>query len=327
MIMRPRAAAMATFAAALTFAIVAHGVAPLAARAQSPARIVSAAIDPTAATVGDRLTLTIVVEHDASVTAEGPGFAGDFGGLEVVSVAPPTDDAIAGRTRTTLAYTLTAFRAGDVFVPPVTVTLRGPDGVDALKTDPLRVSIRSVLAPGDTSLRPLKPQFDLGDDAPSPIVPALVVAAFAVLTAFGYVLFRRAASLRPPPVTAPVAQVTPPRPDATARAALDAIAASGLASSDPPEYYARISAVVRRYLSERFAFPAFAMTRRELERHMQRADMDRWVGRVTANLLEEADGAQFAGVVPAIERRDADLTAAYEIVAITSDASDDTSEM
>jgi hypothetical protein len=176
-------------------------------------------------------------------------------------------------------------------------------------------------------MRPLKPPFDLGDDAPSPIVPALVVAALAALTAFGYVLFRRAASLRPPPVTAPVAQVTPPRPDATARAALDAIAASGLASSDPPEYYARISAVVRRYLSERFAFPAFAMTRRELERHMQRADMDRWVGRVTANLLEEADGAQFAGVVPAIERRDADLTAAYEIVAITSDASDDTSEM
>ena len=37
--------------------------------------------------------------------------------------------------------------------------------------------------------------------------------------------------------------------------------------------------------------------------------------------------AQFAGAIPAMERRDADLTAAYEIVAITSDDPDDTSEM
>jgi hypothetical protein len=332
--MRPRAAALATFAAVPVLAILALvlsgaalGLQPPSARAQAATRIVSAAIDPTVATVGDRLTFTIVVEHDASLAADGPGFGGDFGGLEVVSVASPADDAVAGRTRTTLAYTLTAFRTGDVLIPPVTVTLRGPDGVDALKTDPLRVSIRSVLAPGDTSLRPLKPQFDIGDDAPSPAVPALVVAAFAALTAFGYVLFRRAASLRPPPVAAPVAPAAPPRPDLAAREALDAIAASGLATSNPPEYYARISTVIRRYLSDRFAFPAFAMTRRELDRHMQRADMDRWVGRVTANLLEEADAAQFAGVVPAIERRDADLTAAYEIVAITSDTPDATSEM
>ena len=310
-------------AAALLLALIAIAT----ASAQSSATLVSATLTPQTATVGDRLTLTIVVDHDADTTAEGPGFAGDFGGLEVVDVQKPATVAVGERQRTTLVYTLTAFRTGDVLVPPVDVTLRAPGGTGTLTTDALRVSIKSVLAPGDTSLRPLKPQLDLGDDAPTPLLPAAVVAGFAALTACGYLLFRRAAALRPPPVPVAVTPVVVRRPQEIARAALDEIGASGLAASDPGEYYSRIAAVVRRYLSDRFAFPAFSMTRRELERHMQSADMDRWVGRVTANLLEQCDGAEFAGVVQAMERRDADLTAAYEIVAITAEDADEGSEM
>lgn len=322
-VLPPRGVIVATLTLAFLLAV------PVAARGQAAARIASAGITPASATVGDRLTLAIVVEHDDAVAVEGPGFGGDFGGLEVVDIPPPRDEDLPGGKRTTLTYTLTAFKTGDALVPPLTVTLRDTDGSGvALTTDPLRVSIRSVLAPGDTSLRPLKPQLELGDTAPSPAVPALVVAVFAVLTAFGYVLFRRAAQSRPPhPTAASIPHAVPLPPEVEARAALDAIASSGLASSDPPEFYARVAAVVRRYLSDRFAFPAYAMTRRELERHMRDAEIDRWVGRVTGNLLEEADGAQFAGVVPAPERRDADLTAAYEIVAITTNAPDDNSEM
>jgi hypothetical protein len=60
------------------------------------------------------------------------------------------------------------------------------------------------------------------------------------------------------------------------------------------------------------------MTRTELQREMSRAGIDRWPARVTANLLEQCDAVQFAGFVPPPERREADLTAAYEIVEITS---------
>lgn len=308
-------------------ALLLVAVATSQAGAQSPARLISATLTPATATVGDRLTLTIVVEHDAAATAEGPGFAGDFGGLEAVDVAAPRTEDAGGTRRTTLVYTLTAFRTGDVLVPPITVVLRGPNGVDRLATDPLRVSITSVLAPGDITLRPLKPQLDLGDDAPSPAVPAAVVAGFALMTALGYVLFRRAQAIWPQPLLVAEAPPVARSPQDVARAALGEIDASGLASSDPGEYYARISEVVRRYLSERFGFEAYAMTRRELERHMSSAEMDRWVGRVTANLLEQCEAAEFAGVVQAMERRDADLTAAYEIVAITAEDVSEGSEM
>jgi hypothetical protein len=55
-----------------------------------------------------------------------------------------------------------------------------------------------------------------------------------------------------------------------------------------------------------------------MERGMMRAGIDRFVSRVTANLLEQCDAVQFARFRPPPERIDADLTAAYEIVQMTA---------
>jgi hypothetical protein len=60
------------------------------------------------------------------------------------------------------------------------------------------------------------------------------------------------------------------------------------------------------------------MTRRELERGMTRAGVDRWPARLMANLLEQCDAVQFGGFAPAPARIDADLTAAYEVIQLTA---------
>ncbi len=273
-------------------------------------------LKPAVATVGDRLTLTIAIDHEDGVTLTPPGFGGGFGGLEVVEIAPPADEERgAGRRRTTFTYTLTAFTPGSFTVPPRQVTFAGPGAASgAVETAARTVTINSVLAPGDASLRPLKPQLEIDSAAPAAAVPVLVVAAFAVLTAAGYLLHVQAVRIPPPaPVAAPA---PPPPPQERALAALDATAP--LADADVRAYYARIAATLRAYLSERYAFPAYAMTRTEMERGMEGAGIERWPARLTANLLEQCDAAQFAGFVPAAERRAADLAAAREIVALTA---------
>ena len=60
------------------------------------------------------------------------------------------------------------------------------------------------------------------------------------------------------------------------------------------------------------------MTRSELERGAERAGIDRWPARVIGNLLEQCDAVEFAAFRPAAERRSADLTAAYEIIELTT---------
>jgi hypothetical protein len=180
------------------------------------------------------------------------------------------------------------------------------------------VIIESVLVAGDNDLRPLKPQFDIADDAPSPLVPGLYVALFAALTTFGYVLVSRAIGARPsaPPVAPPEITLTPSQ---RARAALDTLTTSRTAERDLPQHYATIAATIRRYLSERYGFAAYAMTRTELQRHMTREELGRWPARLVANVLEQCDAVQFAGFAPARERAEADLTAAYEVIELTQD--------
>lgn len=289
-----------------------------AAQAASPPSIVSAAATPARATVGDRITLTIVVDHDTVTTVEGAGFGADTGAFEIVHVALPRTEQHAGQSRTTIAYTITAFRTGDLTIPPQSLTYSGPDGSDTLLTSSLDVTITSVLAPGEAELRPLKPQLNIAEPAPPAVVPALFVAALAAMTAFGYVLMRRAFAIRPAGagIIAPAAVALALEEEA--RAALDAIAVSDLGSADVAEYYTRIAATVRAYLSARFAFPAYAMTRSELERGAERAGIDRWPARVIGNLLEQCDAVEFAAFRPAPERRAADLTAAYAVIELTT---------
>jgi hypothetical protein len=285
------------------------------AAAQEPARIVEATLTPLSATVGDRLTLRINVVHPPGATVEGPPVGADFGTLELVEIADPEVADVDGETRTTLVYVLAAFEPGRAVLPPLDVEYRGPDAAGTLRTDELGVDVRSVLVPGDDELRPLKPQATIPDDPPPPLVPATLIAAFVALTVLGYVLVRRAVDARPLP--APPPPLPPPTPYEAARMALDALQSAGAKEGDPRPYYATLAATVRRYLSARFDFAAYAMTRRELERGMRRAGIDRWPARLTANLLEQCDAVQFAGFRPAPERMDADLTAAYEIVELT----------
>lgn len=292
---------------------LAIGSAPAAvAQEPAPARIISTTIEPGDVTIGDRMTLTIVVEHPPDVTIEGPGFGGDFGDFELVDLEPPRMNTRDGVSTTTMTYVVTPFIAGEAVVPTLPVTYRGTSGEAMIFTDVLFVHVRSVLAPGDTSLRPLKPQLEISEGAPSPALPALFIALMAGLTAFGYALLRRAIDARP--IARPRGV---PRASAIeqARARLDALAAG--ARDDVDAYYAEIAATIRAYLSARFGFGAYAMTRRELQRGMARAGIDRWPARVTSNLLEQCDAVQFARFRPPAERMDADLTAAYEIIELT----------
>jgi hypothetical protein len=249
------------------------------------------------------------------VTIEGPRFGDNFGGFEIVEAPPPQRTT----TATTVTYTLAAFETGEITLPPLEVRWRGEGGAGTLTTEPSSVDVRSVLTAGDEALRPLKPQLSLSDGAPAAIVPVTFVVVFVVLTIFGYWLIWRAVASKPeepPAVEAPLSAAE------RARLSLDELAVSR-GELDVKEHYARLAEVVRGYLSERFGFPGYAMTRREMERGMGRAGIDRFVSRVTANLLEQCDAVQFAGFRPPPERVEADVIAAYEVVRMTEEAGDE----
>ena len=278
--------------------------------------IVDLSIDaPAVVTVGDHVGYTVVVEVDAGT------------GIALAAVALPAEVALVdspettrvlqanGREQVTIRFRLAPFIAGDILVPPLPLRYTQPDGsAGIVETESSVIEVTSVLpAAGAVTPRDLKPQAAIGTPPPTwplPVVAALagalVLLIIAALVRRRLTRYRVTRALRRVPVFA--------GPEDAARVQLDAAAVAYADTGDLIVYYTTLGNAVRNYLTHRYAFPAFALTTRELDSEMRRLGLDRWQVRVAAGLLSQCDAVVYARYRPAAERADADLTAAYEIV-------------
>ena len=299
--------------------IAAFSVAVLAlarpAAAQDPVTF-EVTIQPERATVGDHLTLTIVVRHPSDRSLEAPRTQGDFAPLRLIEVRPPeTRDVGDGLQETQFEYVLAAFRPGEVRPVPLRIRVSGLQDT-ILTVQPPSVVIESVLpADSPVELRPLGSPLQASAGTPTWVWAALLAAAFVALTVVTMALVRLPVLGVPAPaVIAPIEA-----PGEAARRELDAIAGAGLLGrGELKEYYGRIAFCLRAYLADRFEVPARAMTAEELDGRLEALRVDRWPTRLAVNLLEQCQAVQFAQYEPARERAEADLASAYEVVELTA---------
>ena len=307
------------FGAAVVLVVVALVAVPATALAADP-QVTSIKIEgPSRLTVGDRFDIVIQTEADAGtkVTLVPSALPLNLSliGVPDVKASP----AGGGRVTTTIRAHVAAFFVGDAQVPPLQLQVRDAGGsVRQVMTPPLSLSVASVLPPsGNVEPRPLKPQAEIARVGTSAWVYGAGGAAMALIVLAAVIRriwLRRAARV----VT--VTAISAPEvlgPEDEARLALDRDAASSLAEREYPAFYAAVATTVRRYLTQRFGFPAFALTTVELQARMVARGIDRWQARLVAGLLEQCDAVVFAGYRPAPERADSDLTAAYEIIEIS----------
>jgi hypothetical protein len=312
-----RASSAASLVTAVAF-MIALGAALLSASsvsAEDPVLVDLRVDAPPVVTVGDHVTYTIVLEVDT-----GTGVAIAAAGLppEVALVDRPKMTRVPltdGREQVTISFVLAPFIAGEVLVPPVPVRFTQPGGeAGILDTPGTVIDVTSVLPQaGQVSPRELKPQAEIGAAPPTwPLPVAAALVALLVLLVIVLLLRRRVkkyvvtrAQRRAPVFVGP---------EDAARARLDAAGAAYAADGQLVPYYTVLGNTTREYLTQRYGFPAFALTTRELETAMLRLGVDRWQIRVASGLLEQCDAVVYARYRPASERADADLTAAYEVV-------------
>lgn len=289
-------------------------VVPAAALAQQPGVQVEARLTRTEATVGDRVGLEIIVRAPPGVTATAPDLPLRVGDLDLIERLP--DESAPDGSERRLRYVLSPFQTGDLFVPSIVVRYSTTDGREAtVQTNALPLRVTSVIPPGDpaTTVRDLRPQAVVDDEPlaiPWPLIAASAggLAALIILLRMLRWLFRRTRSRGP---ALPVYLT----PEDAAHAALDELTAAGTPTRRTlKHYYTALSTVVRRYLTERYDFPALALTTTEMESRMTVQGLDRWQARLVAGLLTECDSVRYAQYVPARQRTQHDLGLAYEIV-------------
>ncbi len=327
----PVPGARAALLAALVLAALLWVAVP-AAHAQTPdaaGATLGVTIDRTEVTVGDRISVTLTLRLPADAQPDLSALDRQFGDLDVLFVGLPDVQALPdGRSLVRARYEVAAFRPGATAIPILTVPYTTAAGsATVASAQPLPVTVTSVLQvpegedPGD--IRDLKPQIDLsyrGGLSWRAVLPALA-AAVAVAAAVAGLLWWRARRRRPAP--APVSTAATPAYESAALAELDRIAGLGLVEEGKlREFHALLAACIRRYLSERFGFPAFALTTSELAGRMEREGIDRWPARLATGLLTECDAVEYAGYVPAAARAGTSLDIAREIVVLTREAAD-----
>lgn len=272
-------------------------------------------MEPSRATVGDELTLTVVVTHPSGSQITGPDAPGQFAPLELIEARPPESrDAPGGVRETRFVYVLAAFETGILRPPLLPFRTEGESGsIETVR--PPAVTIESVLpADGDRQLRDITGPLQASAGTPRWIWAALLMAGFVGGSAL-VVALARLPVLRPPP---PVAARLAVAPDQAARGELDRIAGAGLRErGELKEYYRRLASCLRGYLSRRFEIEAVAMTPQELEGRLEALGIDPWPARLAVNLLQQCEAVQFGRYAPAGDRAEADLAAAYEVVELT----------
>jgi hypothetical protein len=290
-------------------------LAPSGVRAQEAPLDVAIQVDPPTATVGDLVTLRLIVDHgdDVIVTARPPVVReADL----VESPIPQTESRGGGRERTIFEFVVQPFALGTLAVDTVTLDWLHVDsssGSVTVTSPPVQVA--PVRAPGDTELRPLKPQMEVPGAPPAWIRPAgiagVAVAALVTLSLAAFLLWRRFRA----PSAAPFTGLTA---EDRARAMLDTLVGRPLHNDEDFQlYYGTISLTVRRYLEDRFGFKATALTTSQLARRLPVPGMDRWQARLVAGLLDRCDAAVYARRYPDPTSADNDLTMAYEIVELS----------
>jgi hypothetical protein len=304
--------------AAVGFALVAllcgcHGKAGPAASKDNPAPAplshtteagpvkATVTLEPAKAHLGDRLQLVLTVEAKPGTRVEMPAFGEALGRFAILAFVPRAETRPDGTTVATQRYELDAPMSGRQRIP--SLRIQYGEGEELL-TEQLAVDIESALAPGEKlDMKPLRGALPETFGGPRArrwwIVPALLLALAAAL--LGVRRFRRAAARRVRVSAFDVAMQK-----------LAALESRGLPEgADADGWYVDLSAIVRRYVEDRFAIRAPELTTEEFFREARRAlDLGHDHRDLLGSFLMQCDRVKFAAHQPlAAESKEALSTA------------------
>ncbi len=301
-------------AATLCAATLALELAPRSARVARADEPVALEVPAGEVHVGDVVTLRARPPLGIGEQVVPPDLGGALGKLTVRAVrveppAPGVQDA-----RPTLVVEVQPFEIGTVDVPPVPFQVRGADGaVSEWTTASGKLEVATVIRTGEDEPKPadLAPPADLAFDKKRLAkLAAVVLGLLALGAALGWWLKRRFGGRRPKPLPPPIPA------DIRALADLEALlTAPHLAQGELRRFHIELAAILKRYLEDRFAFPAVERTTVEVERDLRRLAVDMQAQLPTIQVLKDCDRIKFANATTSEDesrKRAADVRAVVE---------------
>jgi hypothetical protein len=230
------------------------GAAPNANRPPLPA-VLEAGIHPGEATIGDRITYTLSLSTTPAAAAKLPELSASPEGLTPVASGHSGPVREKGRITEKRWITYRADRVGAAVFPPVKMRYTLDGVAKEMESPAVTLRIASVLPRTMTDIHGLKP-LETPKRGPLMLLGAALLLPAAAVAA--WLLWKK--RKRPGPVAAAALS---PHEEASRR--LRELEAGGLlARGDFKKYYFLLSEIFRKYLEQRFQFPAAERTTEEI---------------------------------------------------------------
>ena len=261
-------------------------------------KVTAKATLPDSLTVGDTFTVTVTVSSPPGMETSYPAPES----LSGVVLIQSRQDTAAWRGDTSRRYyfKMAAFRPGTLQIPPFVVAFQQDSTCDTVCSQPVTLTVESVLPPNMTDINDIRPPFSPASRVWLRLLELL--AAACGITALILLWLRRRNRVRaaPEPTLSPLEE---------ALRALEGLpGASDGPGVEPREYYFQLSSILRQYLEREFLFPALGATTTEITRTLKARKVRHWEG--ISRFLGRADLVKFARLRPP----DAELRSARETV-------------
>jgi hypothetical protein len=246
-------------------------------------------------TVGDRITMTVTVEHPTSARVTWPDSL-DLAPFEVLEVRVEPGATTGDLARSSAVISLAAFELGELEIPSFDVMVTAADGTEeALSTDRFGIEVASVGVDESGDIRDIRGPIGIPLSA---FRLALWVLLPLLVAALLWIVARR---LRPKrdDSARPVFGALPRPAHEVALEALTALEASTkLDRGLVKEYHIEASDILRTYVEARFGVDALEMTTLEVLARLDAAGTDMRFRDGLRAFLEQCDLVKFAKVRP-----------------------------
>ena len=295
----------------LLFAVALSVMAVAAAPAQTgppPGVRASLVADSSELTVGDLVTISLIVSHPEDFTVVIPRLEREWGPFEVqAQTSVQTVSLIEGVRTVAKQFRVTLFVPGTFETPDIPVPIRGLDGAVAqVSPNPVQFTVNSVLASPDEELKELRPPADLPTVFWSRtfVLVLIVVAALAIAAGTAFFFYRRSRRTGGPSAALPDLRT----PWEVANQELDRVAGLDLSGGGATkEHYTLVAAALRTYLGATYLGDTGGrnvddMSTEEMAGEIWRSALDDGYARLAIELLQEADLVKFGNYQPAANR-------------------------
>lgn len=268
-----------------------------AAVAQTSLIEVTAEVDKSVITIGDRITYSLKIKRDKHLRIEQPGPAANLGMFEIkdYEIHNPVEEE--GNIIEQYDYVISVFDTGKFVIPPFPVAFFPSDTshqYQLIQSEPIEITVESLLSAEDNEIKDIKPPLQIPVEYARIILILGGILLLIGIAALLYYYYKK----RKQGIPLFKREIIRPAHEIAFEALEELLRKSYLEEAKFKQFFTELSDILRHYLENRFFITAMEETTAELLESLQEIELEEADYARVKEVLDLSDLVKFAKYEP-----------------------------